>query len=161
MIKKLEDKMASLINECTIRFVLERKRFNDRLVEVREMEGDLDSIEQTYAELVKFIEGNMAAKVLLRINEINNFIRKSIERLEVIMRTDTSDAFVNPSLKPIQLNVTRALEAIGKFTVWNANSIDGKTSLDLNKVNSSIVLQPLTAPAPLGISSSAHTLPQK
>lgn len=45
MIKRLEDKMASLINECTVRYVLERKRFNDRLVEVRDMEGDLDSIE--------------------------------------------------------------------------------------------------------------------
>ena len=56
----------------------------------------------------KFIEVNNDAKVLPKINDISSFISKSIEDLERIAKAegfDKKDAFVDPALKPLTLNV--------------------------------------------------------
>lgn len=61
-----------------------------------------------YAELYKFIEKNSDAKILTRINDISNFISRSIEALERIARSkgfDKNDVGIDPSLKPLNLNV--------------------------------------------------------
>ena len=47
-------------------------------------------------------------KILTRINDISNFISRSIEALERIARSkgfDKNDVGIDPSLKPLNLNV--------------------------------------------------------
>lgn len=69
---------------------------------------------------MKFIEKNNDAKILTKINDISSFISKSIEDLEKIAKNkgfDKVDTIVDPSLKPLTLNVQKAYEIISKFNM--------------------------------------------
>lgn len=69
---------------------------------------------------MKFIEKNNDAKILTKINDISSFISKSIEDLEMIAKKkgfDKTDALIDPSLKPLTLNVQKAYELISKFNM--------------------------------------------
>lgn len=79
---------------------------------------EISNIEIIYEELTKFIEKNNDAKILTKINDISSFISKSIEDLEKIARSKTfekNDMIIDPSLKPLTLNVSRAFDIISKF----------------------------------------------
>jgi hypothetical protein len=69
---------------------------------------------------MKFIEKNNDAKVLTKINDISSFISKSIEDLERIAKSkglDKTETLIDPSLKPLTLNVQKAYEIISKFNM--------------------------------------------
>lgn len=69
---------------------------------------------------MKFVEKNNDAKILTKINDISSFISKSIEDLEVIAKKrgfDKNEAIIDPSLKPLTLNVQKAYELISKFNM--------------------------------------------
>jgi hypothetical protein len=69
---------------------------------------------------MKFIEKNNDAKVLTKINDISSFISKSIEDLERIAKSkglDKNESLIDPSLKPLTLNVQKAYEIISKFNM--------------------------------------------
>ena len=58
--------------------------------------------------MIKFIEKNNDAKILTKINDISSFISKSIEDLELIAKKkgfDKNETMIDPSLKPLTLNV--------------------------------------------------------
>ena len=81
---------------------------------------DINNIEIIYEELMKFVEKNSDAKVLTKINDISSFISKSIEDLERIAKAkgfDKTETFIDPSLKPLTLNVQKAYEIIAKFNM--------------------------------------------
>ncbi len=57
---------------------------------------------------MKFIERNTDAKILTKIGDISSFISKSIEDLESIAKKkgfDKNEAVIDPTLKPLTLNV--------------------------------------------------------
>jgi hypothetical protein len=69
---------------------------------------------------MKFIEKNNDAKILTKINDISSFISKSIEDLEKITKNkgfEKSESMIDPSLKPLTLNVQKAYEIISKFNM--------------------------------------------
>jgi len=69
---------------------------------------------------MKFVEKNNDAKILTKINDISSFISKSIEDLELIAKKrgfDKNEAIIDPSLKPLTLNVQKAYELISKFNM--------------------------------------------
>jgi hypothetical protein len=69
---------------------------------------------------MKFIEKNNDAKVLTKINDISSFISKSIEDLERIAKSkglDKTETLIDPTLKPLTLNVQKAYEIISKFNM--------------------------------------------
>ena len=69
---------------------------------------EVASIEVIYGELFKFVERNTDAKILTRINDISQFISRSIEALERIAKCkgfDKNDIGIDPQLKPLNLNV--------------------------------------------------------
>lgn len=69
---------------------------------------------------MKFIERNTDAKILTKIGDISSFISKSIEDLESIAKKkgfDKSEAIIDPTLKPLTLNVQKAFEIISKFNM--------------------------------------------
>lgn len=73
-----------------------------------------------YDELMKFINKNNDAKVLTKINDISQFISKSIEDLERIAKNkglDKNEALIDPKLKPLTLNVQKAYDIINKFNM--------------------------------------------
>ena len=81
---------------------------------------EIASIEVIYGELFKFIEKNSDAKILTRINDISQFISRSIEALERIAKCkgfDKNDVGIDPALKPLNLNVQKAFDLISKFSM--------------------------------------------
>ena len=73
---------------------------------------------------MKFIEKNNDAKILTKINDISSFISKSIEDLEIIAKKkgfDKTESLIDPSLKPLTLNVQKAYELISKFNMVPTN----------------------------------------
>lgn len=81
---------------------------------------EIASIEVIYGELFKFIEKNSDAKILTRINDISQFISRSIEALERIAKCkgfDKNDVGIDPGLKPLNLNVQKAFDLISKFSM--------------------------------------------
>ena len=73
-----------------------------------------------YSELFRFIEKNSDAKILTRINDVSQFISRSIEALERIAKCkgfDKNDVGIDPSLKPLNLNVQKAFDLISKFSM--------------------------------------------
>ena len=92
----------------------------------------MQNIEIIYEELMKFIEKNTDAKILEKINDISSFISKSIEDLEKIAKNksfDKSEALIDPTLKPLTLNVQKAYEIISKFNmIPSAKGKGGVTS---------------------------------
>ena len=57
---------------------------------------------------MKFIDKNNDAKILEKISDISSFISKSIEDLEKIAMNknfDKNETIIDPSLKPLTLNV--------------------------------------------------------
>ena len=81
---------------------------------------EISNIEIIYDELIKFIEKNNDAKILTKITDISSFISKSIEHLERIAKSkglDKTEALIDPSLKPLTLNVQKAYEIISKFNM--------------------------------------------
>ena len=58
--------------------------------------------------------------MLTKITDISSFISRSIEDLERIAKSkglDKSEAMIDPSLKPLTLNVQKAYEIISKFNM--------------------------------------------
>lgn len=81
---------------------------------------EIASIEVIYAELFKFIERNSDAKILTRINDVSQFISRSIEALERIAKNkgfDKNEVGIDPGLKPLNLNVQKAFDLISKFSM--------------------------------------------
>lgn len=52
---------------------------------------EIENIDLIYKELQGFIERNSDAKILTKINDISDFMNKSIEDLEKITRIKTLD----------------------------------------------------------------------
>jgi len=71
------------------------------------------------------VEENSHAKVLVRVNEVNEFVSKSILQVDAIIRhKKTLPGPVSTQLTPMTLNVHRALEAIGKFHMNHPLDLD-------------------------------------
>ena len=69
---------------------------------------------------MKFIERNNDARILTKITDISSFISKSIEDLEKIAKNkgfEKGEPLIDPSLKPLTLNVQKAYEIISKFNM--------------------------------------------
>ena len=71
-------------------------------------------------ELISYIESNVDAKILSSIHDISKFLSKSIDDLEKIAKAKGYDKHSNhmaKDLKPMNLNVSKAYELIGKFNM--------------------------------------------
>ena len=93
LIRRLEEKRDELKSEFSV---------------LDQNQEEIQNIEIIYDELLKFIERNNDAKILTKIGDISSFISKSIEDLESISKKkgfDKQEAVIDPSLKPLTLNV--------------------------------------------------------
>ncbi len=120
MIKKLEEKREELKNEFQNKYLIEENKVLSKTQILDQNSEEVQNIEIIYDELMKFIEKNNDAKILTKINDISSFISKSIEDLEAIAKKkgfDKNETLIDPSLKPLTLNVQKAYELISKFNM--------------------------------------------
>jgi len=79
---------------------------------------EIEDIDMIYKELQGFIERNSDAKILTKINDISDFMQKSIEDLEKITRIkqlDRQSCMINQSLNPLALNADKVFDVVTKF----------------------------------------------
>lgn len=120
LIKKLEEKRDELKNEFSNKYLAEENKVLVKTQSLDQNQEEIGNIEIIYDELIKFIERNNDAKILTKINDISSFISKSIEDLERIAKSkglDKTETLIDPSLKPLTLNVQKAYEIISKFNM--------------------------------------------
>lgn len=80
------------------------------------------------------MQENSQCKTLIRINEVNEFVSQSINRVDEILRSKNSYNFkLENILTPMTLNVHRAIEAIGKFHMNHPLDNNAPSFLKLNK----------------------------
>ncbi len=74
--------------------------------------------------MTKFLERATDAKVLTKLNDISEFIQKSVENLEHISKAkgfEKADTEVDPSLRPLSLHVQKVFDLITKFNMFPPN----------------------------------------
>ena len=108
LIKKLEEKKEELKSEFSNKYLIEENKVLGKTQLLDQNSEEIANIEIIYDELMKFIDKNNDAKVLTKIKDISSFISKSIEDLERIAKNkglDKNETLIDPSLKPLTLNV--------------------------------------------------------
>lgn len=121
VIKKLEEKRDQLKKEFVAKYDAEGVRFNQKLEILDVYNRDQNSIEAIYEDLLRFIERGTDAKILTKINDIQEFVQKSVENLEHISKAkgfDKADTEINPQLKPLSLHVQKVFDLITKFNMF-------------------------------------------
>lgn len=86
VIKKLEEKRDQLKFDFNLKYEQEAAKFTFKFDIVESNAAEIANIESIYEELAKFVERNADAKILTRINDISDFMSKSIEDLERITK---------------------------------------------------------------------------
>ena len=87
---------------------------------------EIVNIDLIYKELQGFIERNSDEKILTKINDISDFMNKSIEDLEKITRIKTLDrqhCQIPQNLIPLSLNAEKVFDIVTRF-----NMVQSKTN---------------------------------
>ena len=84
MIGKLEEKREQLKVAFTKDYATERLRFEDKSGHLDHNCDQISQINMIFQELACFVEQSDDGKVLSKINDITDFINKSVEDLESI-----------------------------------------------------------------------------
>ena len=120
LIQKLQERRDELKQAFAEKYIAEENKVLGKNQILDQNTDEIASIEVIYGELFKFIEKNSDAKILTRINDISQFISRSIEALERIAKCkgfDKNDVGIDPGLKPLNLNVQKAFDLISKFSM--------------------------------------------
>jgi len=80
------------------------------------------------------MEENHQTRVLVRLNDINDFISSSILKTDELLHHENKyDLKVDQTLTPMTMNVHRAMEAIGKFHMNHPLSNESSGFLKLRR----------------------------
>ena len=82
--------------------------------------AEILNIDMIYQELQDFVERNSDAKILTKINDISDFMNKSIEDLEKITRVKTLDrqeCQISQNLIPLSLNADKVFDIVTRFNM--------------------------------------------
>lgn len=91
VIARLELKRDQLKEEFEAKYDDELQKFLMKQEMIHNNSEEIENIDLIYKELQGFIERNSDAKILTKINDISDFMNKSIEDLEKITRIKTLD----------------------------------------------------------------------
>ena len=120
VIKKLEEKRDQLKNDFTQKYENEAAKFSFKVEILDQNSVEITNIESIYEELAKFVDRNADAKILTRINDISDFMSKSIEDLERITKMkgfEKQEQQIDPQLTPLSLNVQKVFNIVSKFNM--------------------------------------------
>lgn len=94
--------------EFTEKYEKEELRFTEKLEQLEIYNNDQNSIETIYEDLQGFIDRSSDAKILTKIQDISEFMQKSIQNLEHIQKAkgfEKADTEIDPQLKPLSMHV--------------------------------------------------------
>jgi len=124
VIARLEAKRDSLKQDFEAKYDEELQRFlmKQEMIETNQIE--IENIDQIYRELQGFIDRNADAKILTKINDISDFMDKSIADLEKITRIkslDRAQCQINANLSPLSLNADKVYDIVTRFNMVQTN----------------------------------------
>ena len=120
VIKGLEDRRDVLKKDFIAKYETEEQKFDGKLETLSVYNNDVENIQSIYDDLEKFVDRSSDAKILMKINEVSEFIQKSAENLETIAKAkgfDKADTQLDASLTPLSLNVEKVIGIITKFNM--------------------------------------------
>ncbi len=79
---------------------------------------EITNIQRIFDELLTFIDNNADAKILQKATDMTTFMHKSFTDLDIITKNQIgqkSEIYIQPSFRPLTLNVRKAIEIVNKF----------------------------------------------
>ena len=79
---------------------------------------EITNIQRIFDELLTFIDNNADAKILQKATDMTTFMHKSFTDLDIITKnqiSQKSEIYIQPTFRPLTLNVRRAIEIVNKF----------------------------------------------
>ena len=79
---------------------------------------EITNIQRIFDELLTFIDNNADAKILQKATDMTTFMHKSFTDLDIITKnqiSQKSEIYIQPSFRPLTLNVRKAIEIVNKF----------------------------------------------
>ena len=125
IIKRLNDKKY----EITVNFENQYKAEDQRFVGLQNcLDGYLEEIshiERVFVELIEFVDASPEAQVLLKVNDVSQFMHKSFVEMEKMTKNELqqkSEIYIQPNFRPMYLNTTKALDFINKLEMIKGNN---------------------------------------
>ena len=134
IIKKIEEKKNSIIEEFNNKYFHEIKRFKKIQTCLQNDQGQIERIAHINDELTKNLENFSDAKILKKIEEFTSFLHKSAMDIKRLYKTEISlkaELTIDPSMKPTPINTTDLLHLLEKIDPKNiCYYFDESESLD-------------------------------
>ncbi|CDW82253.1 tripartite motif-containing protein 66 [Stylonychia lemnae] len=106
IIQRLNEKKQAMMAEMTMKYTSEKRKFSQQLKEVLRNDEFLKDIEEAYKQLLKFMEDNHQTRVLVRLNDINDYVSSSILKTDELMNHENKyDLKMDQTLTPMTLNM--------------------------------------------------------
>ena len=86
LLQRLQEKKQHMMADISLKYGTEKRKQNEQFKEVLRSDDALRDIEESYAQLVRYMEDNSSIRVLLRINEINEYVSSSIFKVDEVMK---------------------------------------------------------------------------
>ena len=118
IIKKLEEKKASLIDEFNNKYFHEIKRFKKIQTCLQSNQNQIERIAHINEELTKNFEKFSDAKILKKIDEFTSFLHKSAMDIKRLYKTEISlkaELIIDPAMKPIPINISELIHLLEKI----------------------------------------------
>jgi hypothetical protein len=134
IIKKIEEKKNSIIEEFNNKYFHEIKRFKKIQTCLQNDQGQIERIAHINDELTKNLENFSDAKILKKIEEFTSFLHKSAMDIKRLYKTEISlkaELTIDPSMKPTPINTSDLLHLLEKIDPKNiCYYFDESESLD-------------------------------
>lgn len=116
--RKLDEKKLELKGEFEKKFRTEEQRLLTKMSMIASNFEEITNIQRIFDELLTFIDNNADAKILQKATDMTTFMHKSFTDLDIITKnqiSQKSEIYIQPTFRPLTLNVRRAIEIVNKF----------------------------------------------
>lgn len=118
ILKKIEEKKTSIIEEFNNKYFHEIKRFKKIQTCLQSNQGQIERIAHINEELTKNFEKFSDAKILKKIDEFTSFLHKSAMDIKRLYKTEISlkaELIIDPAMKPIPINISELIHLLEKI----------------------------------------------
>ncbi len=122
IIKKIDEKKNSIIEEYNNKYFHEIKRFKKIQTCLQSDQSQIERIAHINDELTKNFERFSDAKILKKIEEFTSFLHKSAMDIKRLYKTEISlkaELTIDPSMKPTPINTSDLLHLLEKIDPKN------------------------------------------
>ena len=86
---------------------------------------EISHIERVFVELIEFVDASPDAQVLLKINDVSQFMHKSFVEMEKMTKNELqqkSEIYIQPNFRPMYLNISKAVDLANTLEMIKGNN---------------------------------------